>query len=103
MIYIFLATKTTHLLLDLQTHAHYEYCQRNSSCSFGFQKASSSQTLICWQPGADSGDAQAILHISFEVLAKVHIVADENNDEDITAEEILQTTHVSLAEYIKNL
>ena len=87
------------LLLNLETHAHSQYCRRNGGCRFGFPKAPSPETLI-------SCDTEAIdiekKTESKEILSRVSKVL-ESFGYEISLAELLQHANVSQEQYTQSL
>ena len=94
-------TEVRNLLLNLETHAHSEYCRRNGKCRFGFPKAPSPKTLISREPSDDENSVD-IKEKSKEILHKVNTVLLENGN-SITNTELLSKANVSEQEYIESL
>ena len=88
-------------MLNLETHAHSEYCRRNGTCRFGFPKPPSPKTLISHEPDDNDNEIEKKKR-SQEVLAKIYSVL-ESSGKDLTLDELLQEANISEFDYFESL
>ena len=90
-------------LVQLQTHVHSSSCIRKGSCRFGIPKFPSPVTIISTEPDAEQEKVEKVKQANDIFLRINETIREIDSFDDITLEQLLQVSHVSMDEYMEAL
>ena len=90
-------------LVQLQTHVHSSSCIRKGSCRFGIPKFPSPVTIISREPDAEQDKIEKVKQANDIFLCINETIGDIDSFDDITLEQLLHVSHVSMDEYMEAL
>ena len=90
-------------LVQLQTHVHSSSCIRKGSCRFGIPKFPSPVTIISTEPDAEQEKVEKVKQANDIFLCINETIQEIDSFDDITLEQLLQVSHVSMDEYMEAL
>ena len=89
------------LVESLQVHCHSQSCRRKAGCRFHYPKPPSNSTVITHQPQENH---QQKIDFAVRILTAVkEVLQNKDLPVDVTLDEVLTTSHVTLEDYTKAL
>ena len=90
------------LILKLQKHSHSSYCRKKGSCRFKYPKPPSERMIIAREPDDDSS-IELKLHAKNVMTKMFKALAEKENLETYSTQELIAAIDVSVDDYYKAL